>query len=145
MKNFVCELNNRNGSYTLTAYGDLILPVNYIDFNLKLIYRSANKVLLNITVEFCSSFGSFPPYLVSLFDVLKKYTKDFIHPCPYKPTKEMGIHEYPFEKNFASLSLVNFPRGDYLSIYNCNDRKGKLIFFFKTFSTISNKRVFKKG
>jgi len=40
---------------------------------------------------------------------------------------------------------VKVDRGDYIATFMCKDRKGKVIFYFKVFVTVSQKRFRKSG
>lgn len=125
----------------VSAYADLVRPLTYIDFNYKLVQKSINRVLYNITFEFCSSYKDLPPYMNFILNAFKKYSNNLIHACPYKPENGIGIVNYPMEANIAFMMVMNYPLGDYLNSYYGKDKQGNLIFYIKTYSTLSQTRV----
>lgn len=141
MKNFVCRINNhKNGSNSITAYGDLVIPINYVDFSYILIHRSSGTVIFNITFEYCSSQKNIPPYVNHLFDIFKKNSNNLIHPCPYEPQKKLGIDNFPFEANNIVMTLIRFKPGEYVRTYMGKDKGGKLVFYVRCFSSMGNKK-----
>ena len=130
-KNFVCKVSkNTNGTTTITAYFDLIRPLNYIGLNYILFHKTSNQIVLNATYEYCSSFGNAHPLVQFLLNSFKKFSKNFIHPCPYEPTLKMGMENWSFDANNISMPLIQQRKGDYKISFDCIDRRGKLIFYF---------------
>lgn len=146
LENIDCKLiSSKQGSVMYTGLADLIIPANSIIMNYMLIYRSLNKVMMNITFDYCNSYRNLPPYLRIIIDLSLKYSKEFIHECPYKPIKRLGLENLPLDVFVSVLGLVNFQRGDYKSILDLRDKKGKLICYFNFYWSISQKRTSKVG
>lgn len=125
----------------VSAYADLIKPVTYVDFNYYMLQKSVNRIFYNFSFEYCSSYKNLPPYMSFIVNAFKVYSNNFIHACPYKPDKGIGIVNYPMEANIVFMMVLNYPLGDYLNSYSCKDKEGKLIFYVKTHSTISQIRA----
>ena len=142
LENISCKIDSqKKGSAVLSAVADLILPVTSVSINFLMIYRSLNKIMMNVTFDYCSSFNNLPPYIRIIFDMYKKYSKDLVHECPYEPKKRLGIENLPLEVHTAILAVVNFQRGDYKSILDIRDKKGKLIVYFNCYLSVSQKKV----
>lgn len=146
LRNINCKLYNiKKGSIGLTAYADLILPLTSVTINFSIIFRSMNRVMMNTTFEYCGSFGNLPPYVHIIFALYKQYSKNLIHECPYSPTKRLGIESFPLNSHSAVMTVVNFQRGDYKSVLEMRDKKGRLIVFVHCYLSVSPKRPHKNG
>lgn len=69
-----------------------------------------------------------------------------IHACPYTPKKKLGVENFPtieLMKNALNVfsDFVKIERGDYMATYNVKDIKGNIIFRFRSFTTVSQKRL----
>ncbi|KAL7023380.1 hypothetical protein ACKWTF_012579 [Chironomus riparius] len=109
-KNFVCQIHrHQNGSTSITAYADLIRPLNFIKFNYIFFHKTSNKAIFNVTFEYCSSFGNAHPFVQYVLDSIKKLSNGLIHPCPYVPTVRIGIDQWTFNNN--SMQLIQQKKG----------------------------------
>ncbi|KAL7023378.1 hypothetical protein ACKWTF_012577 [Chironomus riparius] len=141
-----CKLSSqKQGTASLSAVADLILPVTSVNINFLIIYRSLNKIMLNVTFDYCSSYNNLPPYIRIIFDMYKKHSNDLIHECPYETKKRIGIENFPLEVHTAVLAVVNFQRGDYKSILDIRDRKGNLIVYFNCYLSVSQRKNPRNG
>ena len=141
-KNFVCELNsNKNGSFSVTAYADLVRPLNYIDFSYILVHRTSNNTVFNTSFEYCSSNGNLHPFLQFFLGLLKTFAKDLIHPCPYKPANKIGIDKWFFEGSGPAVPLIQQRKGDYKASLNCKDKEGSLIFYTHLYCLFTPKKT----
>lgn len=140
-KNFVCDLNsNKNGSFSVTAYGDLVRPLNYIDVSYILLHKTSNTVVFNISFEYCSSNGNAHPFLGFFINLLKTFSSNLIHACPYNPANKIGIDKWFFEGSGPSVPLIKQRKGDYKASVNCKDKEGNLIFYFNIYCLFTPKR-----
>ena len=103
-------------------------------------------MLVNITGEYCSLYGNFSPIVRIVIEFSKKYSNGLVHACPYVPQKKIGVENFPAEellnkalKVFADTFKVK--RGEYIATYTSRDRKGNVTFYFKSFVTVSQKKV----
>ena len=144
--NTVCELKVlKKGSYGITGYTDILIPLTYIHVDYKLVYTPSNKILFNYTFEYCSSYDHLPPFFHIVVEYIKTFSKNFIHACPYTPQKRFGLENFPFDANIPVLSMINFQRGEYKSSMYTKDKRGKLIIYVDFLLTVSQKRASKKG
>jgi len=139
--NFVCSINNdRNESFSVTAYADLIIPLNYVELHYIFMHRTTNKVVLNVTFDYCSSFGNAHPFVQLILNTLKKYSKNLIHRCPYSPQTRIGVEKWPFDANIPVMALIQHQKGDYKITFNAKDRHGKLIFYVHIYAWVAQKK-----
>lgn len=146
-RNITCSVNPlKNGMYTVTMYGDLIVELNYMLMNFYLIHKVTQRTLVNVTIEYCSLYGNFPQIIRLAIEFTKKFTNDLIHACPYLPRKKLGVENFPTnELSNKALNVfsdrINIERGDYNAAFNVKDRKGKTLFYFKCLVTIAQKKI----
>ena len=146
-KNITCKVNQlKNGMYTVSMFGDLIVELNYMLMNFYLTHKTSQRTLVNVTMEYCSVYGNFPLIVRLAIEFTKKFTNDMIHACPYTPRKKLGVENFPTnELSNKALNVfsdrIKIERGDYFAAYNVKDRKRKIIFNFKSLVTISQKRL----
>jgi hypothetical protein len=146
LNNTVCKLKIlKKGSYEISGYVDILIPMTYIYVDYKLIFTTSNKILFNYTFEYCSSYEHLPPFFQIVTGYIKTFSKNFIHACPYNPQKRFGLENIPFDANLPFLALANFQKGEYRSVLHSTDKKGKLIIDVNFLFTISQKRGIKKG
>ena len=139
--NFVCGISNdRNESFAITAYADLILSINFLELHYILLHKTTNKVVLNVTFEYCSSFGNAHPFVQLILNTFKKYSNNLIHRCPYVPQKRIGLEKWPFDANVPIMALIQHQKGDYKITFDCRDKQGKLIFFVHTHAWVAQKK-----
>lgn len=141
LRNTVCR-TGRNS--TISLYGDLVLPFDYAKIDFKLFFIPTNNTILNYNFEFCKAYGSFPIYVRSLLDVVKQCSKDFIHNCPYKPTKHIGMENCPMEPLSSVLQFLNFQIGDYNTVFDVRDKFGKIILYLKFYTALRKSKVNRK-
>lgn len=114
--------------------------------NYQLVHKASQKVMVNISGDYCEKVGKFQPLVYITLEFVKTFVKDLIHPCPYFPQKEIGVKKIPMDE-ILNHALKIFPdvlkiiRGDYESAFYCKDKNGKFIFYFKTFATVYQKRA----
>jgi len=151
MKNVVCQLHKvERGSNGVTVHVDLQIPMNNIFINFQLAHKTTDRLLINITFDYCSFYNNLPPFFNVIIDSLKEFSSNLIHACPYSPQNELGVKNLPASQigtdllNKFQAILVN-RRGDYSSSTILTDKKGRLIFYFKCIVIISQKRGQKKG
>ena len=143
-ENIVCELKTlQKGTYGITGYTDILIPLSFINVDYKLVHITSNKILFNYTFEYCSSYGSLPPFIHIILEYVKTLTSDFIHACPYVAQKQFGLKNFAFDANTPLLTIANFQRGEYKSALYSKDKKGKLIIYVNIYFSIYQKR--KKG
>jgi hypothetical protein len=146
LENIDCQINSqKDGSMVLTAMADIVQPINSVIITYMIIYRSMNKVMVNITFDYCKSHNNLPPFIRIIFDMYKKHSEDLIHECPYAPRKHLGVENLPLEVHSALLTVANFQRGDYKSVLEIRDKKKKLIMFANGLVTVSQKKPPKRG
>jgi len=145
--NTICELRkgSQKGSYEISAFTDILIPLTYVNVNYKLIYKSTNKVLFNLTFEYCSSYNNLPPLIHIIVEYINNFSKNFIHACPYTPQKHIGLENFPLDANIPIFALINFQRGEYKSSLYSRDKKGRPIIYVNLLFTVSPKRISKKG
>ena len=150
-ENIVCSIVHlKDGTYGATLYGDLIVTVDYLLTNTYVIHRASQKVIINITVEYCSMFGNFAPLIAVAFEWVKSFTNNVIHTCPYTPVKHFGLENIPLNK-LLNQALDMFPgaikidRGEYIGMVTVQDRDGRRVFYVKTVATVSLKRGGRKS
>ena len=132
------------GSNLATGIVDLMSPVNFGNLSFQFIYTSADRKIFDVNFEYCSSYGSLPPLVHLIFEVMKKYSNDLIHACPYAPQKRLGVENAPVDALSPLLTVMNFQLGDYKTVTAIRDRKGKLIFYINVYLSLSRKRIQKK-
>lgn len=143
---FDCRINNeKRGSYSITFCFALNKQITYMDYTFMLIHRTSEKVLFNVTFDYCKSYKYPPPFVNLLFDIFKKYTDTLLHACPYEPIKRMGIESIPFESQGPVMAFLSFKVGDYHVHFSGADKKGRSIFFMNLFFTMSPVRGQKSG
>lgn len=148
-KNIECKINPKgNGNYTISIYGDLKVEINYMLVNFVSVHINSRKVLVNLTGECCSHSGQLLPIVHIIIDLVKKYQKNLFQKCPYIPQDKFGFINFPGDQ--ATNQLLNsFPnyfklgRGEYTVTFNAKDRNGKIIFGFKTFVSVAQKKAMK--
>lgn len=150
-ENIVCEIVHlKDGTYGISLYGDLLVTVDYLNTNAYVIHKLSQKVIVNITVEYCSKFGNFGPLLAIAFEWFKTFANNVIHACPYTPIKHFGAENIPVNK-LLNQALDLFPgvikieRGEYLGMVIVRDRDGRKVFYIKTVATVSQRRGRKSG
>lgn len=146
LNNTICVLKSlKKGSYAITGFTDILIPLTYIHVDYKFTYTPSNTILFNYTFEYCSSYEHLPPFFKVIVEYIKTFSKNFIHACPYNQQKRFGLENFPFDTNIPVFSLINFQRGEYVSSLYTRDKKGKLIVSVNFVFTISQKRASKKG
>jgi len=128
----------------MTECADFVTKVNYMDVDYKLI-QLPNKILLNYTFEYCSSYDNLPPFVSVILKIFSTFSPGFIHPCPYLPMKKVGVENLPVEMIDGILMFVNFKRGSYVSSFDIRDKNGEFITYSHNYFTVSQKRPQKGG
>ena len=142
IRNAVCEIQNlKNGSYAINAYVDLLIPMNYVNMSLSVVFRSSNKLMFETTFEYCSSYGHLPPFVGAVFGIIERASKNLIHPCPYLPGNKIGAENFTLDASSNILSVVNFQRGDYKALFFMRDKKKNLIYYLHNYISISQKKA----
>ncbi|CAG9807527.1 unnamed protein product [Chironomus riparius] len=114
LENIVCKLSkNKVGDNALSVYADIAKNINYVDLNFGILHKSSNKLMINTSFEYCSSYNNMNPFVKAILSFVNNFEKDLFHECPYLPKKKMGIENFPFETMLPMLSIANFQRGDY--------------------------------
>ena len=117
-----------------------MIPVTYAFFQYNVTYTSTGKTIANYSFEYCSSIKNIPPLANILLELIKSYSHDLFHECPYPPTKRMGVENFPVDSLSVFLSAFNHQRGDYKTIAQVNDKNRKLIFYAIFHTNVSAKR-----
>lgn len=137
----------------MTATVDIIRPVTNIILHFQLTHTTSDRMLHNYTVDFCETYGNFPPHVHLLFEFFKSQTGDLIHECPFSPKRNFGLVNFPCDDTLnAGIELFGkimkmYP-GDYLAVICLSDNRKKLIFFgqfFAVVTPVTQKRLNKKG
>lgn len=150
-ENIVCQIVHlKDGTYGITLYGDLKVSVDYMQTNTFIIHIASKKVILNVTIEYCSMYGKFTPLISIAFEWVKDFTNNIIHPCPYHPVKHFGIENFPLHRLLNEAldifpGVIKIDRGEYMGITTVKDRKGRKVFYVKTLTTVSQRRGSKSG
>ena len=151
MKNIICKLHKVDkGSNGLTIHVDLQIPINSIFINFQLVHKTTDRLLLNITFDYCAIYDNLPPFVDAIINSLREFSNDLIHACPYRPENELGIKNFPASQIGTDLvnkfqAVLVTRRGEYSSSTYMYDKKGRMIFYFKCIVVISPKRGQKKG
>jgi len=103
-------------------------------------YTSTGKIIANYSFEYCNSLRNIPPLANILLELIKSYSNDLFHECPYPPRKRMGIDSFPVDSLSVFLSAFNHLRGDYKTTVVINDKNRKIIFFAIFYTNVSVKR-----
>ena len=111
----------------LTVHSDIVKNLNHIDLNFGILHKSSNKLMVNTSFEYCSSFDNMNPFVKSILTFLNNFEKDLFHACPYLPKKKLGIVNFSFENMLPMLSIANFQRGDYKMWAYLRDKDNKFI------------------
>ncbi|KAL7023376.1 hypothetical protein ACKWTF_012575 [Chironomus riparius] len=145
LENIVCKLSKiKGGENVLTLHVDVVRNINYFDFNFGILHKSSNKLMINTTFEYCSSYNNLNPFIKAMFSFVNTIEKDLFHECPYLPTKKIGVENLPFDGLVPLLSIANFQRGDYKMWVTVRDRNDKLINFINILMAVSpekNKKI----
>lgn len=146
LKNIECKINRiKNGIYTVSIYGDLVAELDYILASFEAVHKNSQKVLVNLTGEYCSFYGRLLPVVQIAIDLANKYQKNLFHQCPYTPGDRLGLVNFPGNEVINKISNF-FPgyfkvgRGEYTGTYRSKDRNGNTIFGFKGFVSVSQKK-----
>lgn len=140
LENIICKFHkNSKGTTLMSTIADLLIPVRYIDIQINVTYQN-DKEVINNRFEYCSTYNNLPIFVSILFGTLKQFSNDLIHPCPYKPKKQLGVENFPIDTMSIMFSTFNPVLGNYKISIHIYDKKGKLIFFMIVHSSLSRKR-----
>lgn len=150
IENIVCTIHrqervqSRRDSSRISIYADIIVPVNYVDLSYSLVHRTSNKVLLNVSFEFCHARKNLPLIVNLLLEIFKAASQNLVHDCPYEPIKKFGIFNFSVADFEPLNNILKFKRGDYGSFLQMRDRKGNNIFYNTAFYVLRMKSGQKK-
>ena len=126
-----------------------MVELDYILASFEAVHKNSQKVLVNLTGEYCSFYGHLFPVVQIVVDWMNKYQDNLFHKCPYIPGDRLGLVNFP--GNQVANKLLNFfpdyfkvGRGEYTGTYRSKDKNGKTIFGFKGFVSVSQKKNTKK-
>lgn len=146
LQNIDCKIHSsKKGSLLFSGGGDVIIPITSISINFMIIYRSLNKIMMNVTFDYCSSYEHIPPYVRIIFEIYKKYSSNLIHECPYEPKKRVSIENLPLEIFTTVFAVANFQKGDYKTVIDVRDNKEQSIIHVNSFMSISQKKAQNRG
>ncbi|KAL7025791.1 hypothetical protein ACKWTF_013634 [Chironomus riparius] len=151
VKDIQCQLKPvSRGVKSLTIYSEQIRPLkDVINANLEVVHNKPRNnfqsVILNITVEFCSSFSNMPPIVKLILSLIEKSASNLIHECPYLPSKEVGIQNFIVNSNLLQVVVfLGIQSGEFLATITITDKKGDLVFKVKIFCVLEKEKFKKK-
>lgn len=151
LDNIRCEINSlKKGFSGMTVVTDIVRPITSMTFQLQISHTTTKKLLHNITIKYCESFGNFPKFIDVLMDFVKAEFGNLIHECPYEPQKNFGIEKFPVDE-MASKGLdamgkfIKVYQGEYSLAVIMIDKKKKSVFVIKVLASVTPKRDRKFG
>lgn len=104
--NIDCNLKMiSRGQSVITFMVDLIKPLNYINTNIAVVWKSSSNTfsntIINGTFELCKSLSSMPAMLKLIVPIITKYAPNLIHACPY-----IGLLHLKSIKLFVFLDVM---------------------------------------
>jgi hypothetical protein len=129
---------------------EMKIKVDYILGSLKAIHTQSQRILVDISGEYCSLFNNFSPIVKFIIEWINKSQNSSFHSCPYLPGEKFGVVNLNVNQLVNSVlnffpKFINIGPGDYVITINTKDRTGKMIYHFKISLTISQKRPNKKN
>lgn len=138
----MCSLfRNKNGTRIIDGHVDLKLSIDYAFVHVFYIFMKTNTTITDNKFEWCSSYANLPFHVHFLFDVVKQYTINLFHECPFAANKTIGIQNCPIDINPTILNVLKYQLGDYKTGVRVTDKNGKSIFFLNLYTKISRKRL----
>ncbi|KAL7025790.1 hypothetical protein ACKWTF_013633 [Chironomus riparius] len=152
IKNIYCQLKPiSRGIKSLTVFAEQILTINdYILSNFEILHKTSRnnfqKVLLNVSTEYCSTISTLPPFMKVLMSLIEKSSINLSHECPYLPVKEIGVKNFIVNSNLLTLvAFLGIESGEFLVTMNIKDENGDFIFKFKVYFLLEKERYGKKS
>ena len=148
LKNFICQLKPiSRGTKSLTIYAEQVLQIdNFWEVNYEILHKSSRNdfqnVMLNTTIEFCSSISNLPPFYKLLVSLVEKSAINLIHECPYPPVKQIGIKNFIVNSNMlAFVTFLGIKNGHFLVTGTARDEKGDLYAKIKLYFVLEKERI----
>ena len=92
------------GQSVITFMVDIIKPLNYINTNFAVVWKSSSNTfsntLINGTFELCKSLSSMPAMLKLVVPIITKYAPNLIHACPYIGLYHLKGIKFAFSRIF---------------------------------------------
>lgn len=139
-KNIVCRIENNQKTSQLSIFADLVLSIDYVVVTYSLTHRTSQRVAINTSVEYCKTEKYKLDIINILLDIIKTASVGLTQECPLRPAKQLGLHKFSVESLQPVISLVNFQRGDYMGEFNFYDKKRIVIFFVRSYASITKRR-----
>lgn len=140
-KNISCIITKtKNGFSAISAHADLILPVTFMNVHIKLLHKISNTYYVDFQFEYCSSFGAFAPFLNSIMDNVKKYSKNLVRTCPYPPNIRIEVTNYSTDLPQSILAFIPLQKGDYIMHADVFDQNKKRMYFFSVYVSMSQRK-----
>jgi len=123
--------------------------LDYMLGSLQAVHRQSQRILVDITGEYCSLFDNFSPIIKYIVEWINKSQNSSLHACPYTPGERIGVMNLNVNQLVNQLlnffpKFVNIGPGDYITTIITKDRNGKIMYNFKIFVSVSQKRKNKK-
>lgn len=130
----------KNGGYTITAYGELAIPIEYALLSYVLTYRTQNLILYNATFNLCEVMNVTPKFLQLWLGIWRSSAKNVFRPCPLMPVKKFGVENLPTDSFNALRAVIQFRVGDYLANISVTDKRHNLITYIHSYCAVSSRR-----
>ena len=124
------------------------VKLNFINAGFQVVHRQSQRILLDITGEYCSLFHNFSPIMKFIVDYINKYQAvPTFHSCPYESGESVGVINFNANQllNQVLSFFINMESGDYLCTFIAVDKAKKLLYSVKVFVTVSQKRSNKRN
>ncbi|KAG5669810.1 hypothetical protein PVAND_000103 [Polypedilum vanderplanki] len=149
VNNVRCELKTTSrDSSSLTVLADVVKEINYVlaQFIVARKAHSTFNTFINSTFEFCSSYKNLPGFVTAfLLPAIQRHGSSFIHECPYKLEKDLGVDEFLLDSSLINyLSVGKAFVGDYCVDTVYKEKNNESIFWLKLCFTITKKRLQRK-
>lgn len=103
-------------------------------------YVNLNNTFIDYKFELCSTLKNIPMLVNIVFELIKGYSNNFIHECPYYPGKRIEVENFPIDSLSLLFSAFNHQIGNYKTFFVIRDKNDMLIFYAIFYVSISRKR-----